>query len=50
MKPELHAREPEQRAWKERVLRGEVRLDEIDTTPYRDRYGPNTVQIRPAAE
>ncbi len=48
--PEFHAREPEQQAWKEQVLRGEIALDEIDTAPYRDRYGPNTVQIRPAAE
>lgn len=43
--PEFHAREPEHQAWKERVLRGEIELEEIDTSLYRDRYGPNSVQV-----
>jgi len=25
-----------------------VELEEIDTAPFRDRYGPNSVQLRPA--
>jgi len=27
------------------VLSGEIELDEIDTTPFRDRYSPNSVQL-----
>ena len=48
--PELHAHEPAQQAWKRQVLAREIELEEIDTDPFRDRYGPNSVQIRPAAE
>jgi alkanesulfonate monooxygenase SsuD/methylene tetrahydromethanopterin reductase-like flavin-dependent oxidoreductase (luciferase family) len=49
--PEFHAGEAEHQAWKEKVLKGEIALEEIDTQPFRDRYGPNSVQIaRPAAE
>jgi alkanesulfonate monooxygenase SsuD/methylene tetrahydromethanopterin reductase-like flavin-dependent oxidoreductase (luciferase family) len=48
--PEFHAREPEHQEWKRGVLAGEIELEEIDTAPYRDRFGPNAVQIaRPAA-
>jgi alkanesulfonate monooxygenase SsuD/methylene tetrahydromethanopterin reductase-like flavin-dependent oxidoreductase (luciferase family) len=48
--PEFHAHEPEQQEWKQRVLNREIELEEIDTAPYRDRYGPNTVQVtRPQA-
>jgi hypothetical protein len=47
--PEFHAHEPEHQAWKQRVLNHEIELEEIDTTPYRDRYGPNSVQIPPRA-
>jgi alkanesulfonate monooxygenase SsuD/methylene tetrahydromethanopterin reductase-like flavin-dependent oxidoreductase (luciferase family) len=32
--PEFQARHPELLAWKERVLGGEIHLDEIDTAPY----------------
>ncbi|MSQ68358.1 MAG: LLM class flavin-dependent oxidoreductase [Gammaproteobacteria bacterium] len=35
--PEFHDREPAQQAWKGAVLAGELRLAEIDTTPYRQR-------------
>ena len=32
------------------MLNREIELEEIDTAPYRDRYGPNTVQVtRPQA-
>jgi hypothetical protein len=30
------------------VLNREIELEGIDTAPYRNRYGPNTVQIRRA--
>ena len=47
--PEFHANIPAQDAWKQRVLAGEIELEEIDTAPFRDRYGPNSVQLRPVA-
>ena len=47
--PEFHAREPEHQAWKQKVLSGEIALEEIDTQPYRDRYGRNSVQLNTAA-
>jgi hypothetical protein len=47
--PEFHANIPAQAAWKEKVLAGEIELEEIDTQPFRDRYGPNSVQLRPQA-
>jgi alkanesulfonate monooxygenase SsuD/methylene tetrahydromethanopterin reductase-like flavin-dependent oxidoreductase (luciferase family) len=43
--PEFHAREPEHQAWKQKVLSGEIELEAIDTTPHRDRYGKNSVQV-----
>jgi len=46
--PEFHARIPEQEEWKAKVLAREIELEEIDTQPFRDRYGPNSVQITPA--
>ena len=46
--PEFHARIGEQEAWKKKVLAGETLLEEIDTQPFRDRYGPNSVQLTPA--
>jgi alkanesulfonate monooxygenase SsuD/methylene tetrahydromethanopterin reductase-like flavin-dependent oxidoreductase (luciferase family) len=46
--PEFHARIPEQEAWKAKVLAREIELEEIDTQPFRDRYGPNSVQLTPA--
>ncbi len=48
--PEFHANIPAQEEWKAKVLAGEIELEEIDTTAYRDRYGPNSVQLRTAAE
>ncbi len=32
--PEFHAREPEHQQWKQAVLAGETRLEEIDTEPH----------------
>jgi hypothetical protein len=43
---EFHAHEPAQQAWKRQVLAGEIELEEIDTAPFRDRYGPNSVLLR----
>ncbi len=47
--PEFHAREPEHQEWKRKVLAREIDLEEIDTQPYRDRYGRNSVQLNTAA-
>ena len=44
--PEFHAHEPAQQAWKRQVLAREIELEEIDTAPFRDRYGSNSVQVR----
>jgi len=50
--PEFHAHEPKHQAWKAKVLSREIELEEIGTASFRDRYGPNSVQItpQPAAE
>jgi alkanesulfonate monooxygenase SsuD/methylene tetrahydromethanopterin reductase-like flavin-dependent oxidoreductase (luciferase family) len=37
--PEFHALEPEHHAWKQKVLNGEIELEEIDTSPYKERVG-----------
>jgi alkanesulfonate monooxygenase SsuD/methylene tetrahydromethanopterin reductase-like flavin-dependent oxidoreductase (luciferase family) len=46
--PEFHARIAEQEEWKRQVLAREIELEEIDTQPFRDRYGPNSVRLAPA--
>src|ERR1700726_1692490 len=43
--PEFHGNEPAHQEWKRKVLAREVELEAIDTTPYRERFGPNTVPI-----
>jgi alkanesulfonate monooxygenase SsuD/methylene tetrahydromethanopterin reductase-like flavin-dependent oxidoreductase (luciferase family) len=43
--PEFHANEPQHQKWKQNVLSGEIELDAIDTTPFRERYSPNSVQL-----
>ena len=49
--PEFHAAESEHMAWKAKVLAGEILLEEIDTQPFMDRFGPNSVQpVAQAAE
>ena len=49
--PEFHAMEPAHLEWKQKVLSGEIQLEEIDTQPFRDRFGPNSVQpVAQAAE
>jgi alkanesulfonate monooxygenase SsuD/methylene tetrahydromethanopterin reductase-like flavin-dependent oxidoreductase (luciferase family) len=37
--PEFHAMEPEHQEWKQKVLNREVELEEIDTTPFKERIG-----------
>ena len=32
--PEFHAAEPEHAAWKQKVLAGEIVLEDLDTKPY----------------
>mgnify|MGYP003393936455 CR=1 FL=1 len=43
--PEFHAHEPAHQAWKQGVLSREIELEEIDTKPFQERYGPNSVQV-----
>ena len=47
--PEFHADEPAHQAWKRQVLDGEIELEEIDTQPFRDRYGASSPVVRPVA-
>jgi alkanesulfonate monooxygenase SsuD/methylene tetrahydromethanopterin reductase-like flavin-dependent oxidoreductase (luciferase family) len=37
--PEFHALEPAHQAWKQKVLSGEIQLEDIDTTPFKERQG-----------
>jgi alkanesulfonate monooxygenase SsuD/methylene tetrahydromethanopterin reductase-like flavin-dependent oxidoreductase (luciferase family) len=37
--PEFHAHEPEHQAWKRKVLAREIALEELDTTPFKERPG-----------
>jgi alkanesulfonate monooxygenase SsuD/methylene tetrahydromethanopterin reductase-like flavin-dependent oxidoreductase (luciferase family) len=46
--PVFQANEPAHQEWKRNVLSGEIELEDLDTTPYTDRYGPNSVQIVPS--
>ena len=41
--PEFHADEPAHQEWKRKVLAREIELEEIDTKPFLDRFGPNSV-------
>jgi len=45
--PEFHAAESDHREWKRKVLAGEIELEEIDTTAFKERYGPESVQVAP---
>jgi len=44
--PEFHADEPAHQEWKRKVLAGEIRLDEIDTTPFKDRFRPGMITVK----
>lgn len=48
--PEFHAAEVEHQEWKRKVTSREIELEEIDTQPFRDRYGANSPQVRVAAQ
>ncbi len=37
--PEFAGHEPEHQEWKRKVLSGEIVLEDIDTSPYKDRAG-----------
>jgi len=37
--PEFTAKEPEHQAWKKSVLDGSIVLEDLDTTPYKERAG-----------
>lgn len=43
--PEFHANEAQHQVWKKQVLNHEMALEEIDTSPYRERFSPNAVQL-----
>jgi alkanesulfonate monooxygenase SsuD/methylene tetrahydromethanopterin reductase-like flavin-dependent oxidoreductase (luciferase family) len=43
--PEFHANEPGHQAWKQAVLDRAIELEEIDTTPFRERFSANSVQL-----
>ncbi len=45
--PEFHAMEPAHQDWKRKVMAGEIELEEIDTAPYRDRFGKKLAAIKP---
>lgn len=47
--PEFHAQEAEHQEWKAGVLAGDIQLEELDTAPHTDRYGPRALQIDPKA-
>jgi hypothetical protein len=50
--PEFHSRESEHQVWKAKVLNREMELEEIDTQPFKDRYGGKfapTVALTPKA-
>ena len=39
-----------QEAWKAKVLKGEVELEEIDTEPFRERYGQKGIPAQTIAK
>lgn len=47
--PEFHANEGRHQEWKRRVLSREITLDEVDTTPFKDRYGNSAGPAKTAA-
>jgi alkanesulfonate monooxygenase SsuD/methylene tetrahydromethanopterin reductase-like flavin-dependent oxidoreductase (luciferase family) len=45
--PEFHDMEPAHQEWKRKVMSGEIVLDEIDTAPFTQRFGPNLAAVAP---
>jgi len=39
--------DPAQAAWKQGVMRGEIKLEEIDTQALTDRYGKLAINVAP---
>jgi alkanesulfonate monooxygenase SsuD/methylene tetrahydromethanopterin reductase-like flavin-dependent oxidoreductase (luciferase family) len=48
--PEFHANLPAQEAWKAKVLNREIELEEIDTEPFRERYGQRGIPAQTIAK
>jgi hypothetical protein len=48
--PEFHANVPAQEAWKAKVLNREIELEEIDTEPFRERYGQKGIPAQTIAK
>lgn len=46
--PEFHANIPAQDEWKRKVLAREIALEEIDTDPFKARFGNKAVEVRAA--
>ena len=42
--------DPAQEAWKQGVMSGEIKLEEIDTEAFKDRYGKLAVSVAPSAK
>ncbi len=45
--PEFQAMEAQNLDWKRRVLAREIELEEVDTTPYKDRFGKTLENVAP---
>ena len=45
--PEFQS-DPEHEAWKKAVMSGAIKLEEIDTQAFMDRYGKLAVNVAPA--
>ena len=48
--PEFHANVPAQEAWKAKVLAHEIELEEIDTEPFKERYGQKGIPAQTIAK
>jgi hypothetical protein len=48
--PEFHANVPAQEAWKAQVLNREIELEEIDTEPFKERYGAKGIPAQTIAK
>ena len=46
--PAFQAAQPEHQQWKQKVLAGEIELEEIDIAPLQSRFSENSVQLSPA--
>jgi len=44
--PEFQGHHAQQQAWKEKVMAGEIELEEIETAAFRDRYGGKSMPVQ----